>query len=186
LTGSATSASLGQATNLVGALGAFTSTAGFALTDNEALLVNGAVSDTGAASTLVLTTKTGGLTLAGNVSATNVLDLVSAGSIGQTGGSISAGSLTGSAATSASLTQATNLVGALGAFTSTAGFALTDNEALLVNGAVSDTGAASTLVLTTKTGGLTLAGNVSATNVLDLVSAGSISQTGGSISAGSL
>ncbi|WP_158927924.1 filamentous hemagglutinin N-terminal domain-containing protein, partial [Acidisphaera sp. S103] len=187
LTGSAVaSASLTRPTNLVGTLGAVSTGAGFALTDNEALLVDGAVSDTGAASTLALTTRTGNLTLAGTVSATNGLDLVSAGSIVQTGGLIDIGTLTGTAATSASLTQATNLVGTLGAFSTTAGFALTDNEALTVAGAVSDTGAASTLELITKTGGLTLAGNVSASNVLNLVSAGSISQSGGAISARTL
>ncbi|HEY4171525.1 MAG TPA: filamentous hemagglutinin N-terminal domain-containing protein, partial [Rhodopila sp.] len=187
LTGSAvTSASLTQPTNFVGNLGAFTAGAGFALTDNEALSVTGPVTDTGGSSTLALTTRTGDLTLGGNVSATNVLDLVSAGSIVQAGGSIGAGFLTGTAVTSANLTQATNLVGTLGAFSSTAGFALTDNEALTVAGAVTDTGGSSTLALTTKTGGLTLAGNVSAGNVLNLVSAGSISQVSGSVSAGTL
>ena len=187
LTGSAlTSVSLTQPGNLVGALGAFATGAGFALADNQALLVNGPVSDTGPASTLALITETGDLTLAGNVSATNVLDLVSRGSISQISGSIVAGSLTGSAATSATLTQASNLVGTLGAFSSAAGFALTDNEALTVTGPVSDTGAASALDLTTRTGGMTLAGDVSASNVLDLVSAGPISQTGGAVSAGTL
>ena len=186
LTGTAISASLTQPVNLVGTLGAFGTSAGFALTDNQALLVNGPVTDTGAASTLALTTKTGGITLAGTVSAANVVDLISAGTIGQIGGTLLAATLTGSAGVSASLTQPGNLVGTLGAFSTAAGYALSDNEALLVNGPVVDTGAASTLALTTKTGDITLAGTVSAANIVDLISAGAISQTGGNLIAGTL
>ena len=125
----------------------------------------GPVSDTGAASTLALTTKTGDITLAGTVSATNMVDLISAGTISQTGGSITAAHADRQRDDSASLTQPTNLVGTLGAFSTTAGFALTNDEALRVDGPVTDTGAASTLALTTKTGGITLAGTVSAANV---------------------
>ncbi len=182
LTGSAASVSLAQVTNLIGTLGAFASSGGFALKNGQALLVNGPVSVSGAG-TLALSTTTGGLTMAGNLSAANAVDLVSAGTISQSGGSISAISLSGSAATSASLTRVTNLIGTLGVFTSTAGFAFTDGQALLVNGPVNDSGVASTLVLTTQAGGLTLAGDINATNVLDLISAGTISQTGGSIAA---
>ncbi len=97
-----------------------------------------------------------------------------------------AGTLTGSAATSASLTQPTNLIATLGAFSTTAGFALVNNKSLLVAGPVQDTGGASTLALTTKTGDIALAGNVSATNVVDLNSAGAIIQTGGSLAARTL
>ena len=187
LTGStATSASLTQPTNLIDTLGAFSTTAGFALVNNKPLLVAGPVQDTGGASTLALTTKTGDIALAGDVSATNVVDLISAGAISQTGGSLVARTLTGSAATSASLTQPTNLIDTLGAFSTTAGFALVNNEPLLVAGPVQDTGGASTLALTTKTGDITLAGNVSATNGVDLISAGAISQTGGSLVARTL
>ena len=182
LTGTATAVSLTQTSNAIGTLGAFTTTAGFALTDSTALLVNGPVTDTGNAAALALRTTSGGLTLAGNISAADAIDLVSAGTIGQASGSITAITLTGSAAASASLNQVTNLVGTLGAFTTSLGFLLTDGQSLLVSGAVTDSGAASTLALTT-TGGLTLANNVNATNVLDLVAAGTISQTGGSIGA---
>ena len=140
LTGSAgTSANLTDPSNLIGRLSAFTTTAGFALVDNQALVVAGPVKDTGTTSALVVTTKSGDVTLAGNVSA-NVVDLTSAGAISQTGGTLMAGILTGSAATSASLTQPTNLVGSLGAFSTTAGFALEDNRSLLVTGPVTDTG----------------------------------------------
>ena len=186
LTGSAgTSANLTDPSNLIGRLSAFTTTAGFALVDNQALVVAGPVKDTGTTSALVVTTKSGDVTLAGNVSA-NVVDLISAGAISQTGGTLMAGILTGSAATSASLTQPTNLVGSLGAFSTTAGFALEDNRSLLVTGPVTDTGTVSMLALTTKTGDINLDGNLSAANLADLISAGAISQTGGTLIAGTL
>ena len=186
LIGNAGTVSLTNGGNAIGTLGAFSTTAGFALVDNTPLTVSGPVKDTGAASTLALTTKTGGITLAGTVSAINIVDLVSAGAINQTSGTLIAGVLTGSAATSASLAQPTNLVGTLDAFTTAAGFALTDNQPLLVTGPVKDTGAASTLALTTKTGDITLAGTVSAINIVDLISAGAISQTSGTLMAGTL
>ena len=154
--------------------------------NNKSLLVAGPVQDTGGGSPLALTTRTGDITLAGDVSATNVVDLNSAGAINQTGGSLVAGTLTGSAATSASLTQPANQIDTLGAFSTTAGFALVNNKSLLVAGPVTDTGGASTLALTTRTGDITLAGNVSATNVVNLISAGAINQTGGSLVAGTL
>ena len=138
------------------------------------------------AGTLAITTNTSGISLAGTITAADTLELVSAGKITQTSGSISTGFLTGSAITSASLTQPSNLIGTLGSFVSTAGFALTNNQALTINGPVSDTGAASTLALTTQNGGLTLGDNVNATNVLDLISSGTISQTSGTIGAGTL
>jgi hypothetical protein len=93
---------------------------------------------------------------------------------------------TGNVFGAASFVGTTNQIGTLGAFTTGNGFALTDSQALTGNGAVNDTGAGSTLALKTTTGGITLTGNVSAINVLDLISAGAISQTGGSISAGTL
>ena len=187
LTGSAgTSASLTQPTNKVGALGAFSTTAGFSLVDDQALLVAGPVQDTGAASTLALTTKTGDITLAGTVSAANIVDLIAAAAINQTGGTLTAATLTGSAGTTASLTQPTNKVGALGAFSTTAGFSLVDDQGLLVAGPVQDTGAASTLALTTKTGDITLAGTVSAANIVDLIAAAAINQTGGTLTAATL
>jgi fibronectin-binding autotransporter adhesin len=186
LTGSATSASLTQLGNLVGTLGAFSTSAGFALTDNQALLVTGPVIDAGAASTLALTTKTGDITLTGTVTAINLVDLISAGAINQTAGTLIANVLTGSAATSASLTKPVNLVGTLGAFSTTAGFALTDDQPLLVNGPVVDTGATSALALTSKIGDITLAGTVHAANIVNLISAGTISQTGDRLIAGTL
>ena len=174
--------------NLVGTLGPFTSFSGFALTDNEALTVVGPVTDSGTGAGVSLTTTTGGITLAGAINAAgDTLTLISAGSIVQTGGSIDVAALSGSAATSANLTQAGNLVGAVGGFATAAGLALTDNEALTVNGPVTDSGIGQTVALTTPTGGITLNGVITAANdTLDLVSAGAISQSGGSINVATL
>ena len=148
------------------------------------LTLGATLSTSASAGTVKLSAGTGGIGLNGDVGATT-LNLVSAGAISQTGGTITAGTLTGSA-TSASLTQGPNPIGTLGAFTTTAGFALVDNEALTVTGPVKDTGASSTLALATETGGITLFGNVSAKNVLDLSSAEGISQLSGAISAATL
>jgi hypothetical protein len=196
LTGSAaTSASLTQPGNLVAALGAFSTSSGFALTDNEALVVAGPVTDTGAASTLALTTRTGGLTLTGTVSATNIVDLISAGAINQTGGTLIAGTLTGNATTSASLTQQGNRIGKLSNFTAS-GLSLTDGADLTISGNVNG-GPSVTLVgsgsitvaaggavsgsaiTTTATGNIDIAGAVQGSNSLALVSdTGSIAETG--------
>jgi hypothetical protein len=116
----------------------------------------------------------------------NIVDLIAAAAINQTGGVLTAATLTGSAGTSASLTQPTNRVATLGAFGTTAGFSLVDDQALLVAGPVQDTGAASSLALTTKTGDITLAGTVSAVNIVDLIAAAAINQTGGVLTAATL
>jgi hypothetical protein len=196
LTGSAaTSASLTQPGNLVGALGAFSTSSGFALTDDKALVVAGPVIDTGTASTLALTTRTGGITLAGTVNATNIVDLISAGAISQTGGTLSADTLTGSATASASLTQPANRIAKLGNF-SASGLSLTDGADLTIGGTVNG-GPSVTLfgsgsitvaaggavsgntVTTTATGNLDIAGAVQGSNSLALVSStGSIAETG--------
>ena len=97
----------------------------------------------------------------------STLRLDSIGPITQTTGPLVVTNLTGSAGTSASLTDPTNQVGTLGAFTTTAGFALVDDQALQVIGPVKDTGATSTLSLTTRTGDITLAGAVTATNIAE-------------------
>ena len=102
--------------------------------------VTGPVTDTGVASTLALTTKTGGITLAGTVGATDVVELISAGAISQSGGRLIAKTLTGSATGSASLTQPVNLIGKLGTFSTSSAFALEDSLALTVAGTVSAPG----------------------------------------------
>jgi filamentous hemagglutinin family protein len=129
--GAGTSASLTDPTNLVGSLGAFTTTTGFALVDNQALLVAGPVKDTGTASTLSLTTRTGDITLGGAVSAANLVNLVSAGAISETG-TLTAGTLSGLAATSANLNGA-NRIATLGDFT-TGSFKLNNSADLLIAG----------------------------------------------------
>ncbi len=182
LTGTAGSASLNQP-NLVGSLGAFTTSGGFALTDNEALPVTGPVTDSGTGQTVALTTLIGGITLNGSISAaSDTLTLTSAGATSQPGGSIDVATLTGSATTSANLLQPANLVGTLGAFSTTTGFALVDNETLGVTGPVTDTGTGQTVALTTLIGGMTFSGAVDApADTLSLNSRGAISQPGGSI-----
>jgi hypothetical protein len=106
------------------------------------------------------------------------LRLDSTGSILQTAGGLTVANLTGSAGTSANLSQPANLIGNLGAFTTGAGFALTDNQSLTVLGPVHDTGAASAIALTSLGGDLNLAGNVSAANSVNLTAAGGINETG--------
>ena len=87
--------------NLITSLRSFTTSgagADFLLTNAQALSVTGPVT---AGGDLTLTTG-GGLTLGGNLTASaGAVDLVSAGAITQTGGAITAASLTGSAGGSA-------------------------------------------------------------------------------------
>jgi hypothetical protein len=116
--------------------------------DNQALLVAGPVQDTGAASTLAMTTTTGGITLAGNVSGTNV-DLVSAGAISQPGGT-----LIGSARADADFPNVS--VSTLGAFSVPNGtLTLIDDPPLTIAGPVT----ARTLDIVAA-GSLVLAGNI--------------------------
>jgi hypothetical protein len=142
LSGRAGTATLGNAGNTIASLGPFSTTAGFALVNDKSLLVAGPVQDTGATSTLALTTRTGDITLAGNVSAGNVVDLISAGAINQTGGALVARTLTGSAGTVASLIDAPltadkNVVSFLGPFSAPAGaIVLVDSVPLTINGAL--------------------------------------------------
>ena len=200
LTGGAATGALLTGPNHVLALGNFNATTGFALTDTPDLTVTGTVNGGSA----VTVTDTGALSIPGSVTGTtvnltgssigisgmvsgpaSVTLSASAGSIAETG-SVNTAFLTGSAATSASLTQPGNLISTLGAFSTSSGFGLTDAAALVVAGPVIDTGTASTLALTTRTGGITLAGTVNATNIVELISAGAISQTGGTLSADTL
>ena len=118
--------------------------------------------------------------------AANALNLVAVGTINQTAGSISAITLTGSADSANLAGQATNLIGTLGAFTTTEGFVLNDNQSLTVTGPVVDNGSDTAIELTTVSGDITLAGNISAVNQVSLFSAGTMSQTGGSIVAAQL
>jgi hypothetical protein len=131
---------LTQPDNLVGTLGPFSTTAGFALVNNQTLLVVGSIKDSGTASTLALTTKTGDIDLAGRVSAANIVDLVSAGAIGQSGGTLAADTLAGSAVGAASLT-ANNQIAKLGNF-SAGNLVLNDAVDLLIGGTLNAAGVA--------------------------------------------
>jgi hypothetical protein len=159
LTGSsAGNASFAQPGNLVANLGAFTTTTGgnngnFALTNGQALNITG-----------LLNTGTGAVTL------------TSAGTIAEpAGGLITAGTLTGSSAGGASLTQA-NQVATFGPFNNTTSglLSFTDSQPLMTAGAVNSAGG---LTLTT-TGGsnLTLGANLTASGQVTLNSAGNITE----------
>ena len=147
VTGFGDSAALNSPTNLIATLGSFDTTSGFALVNGQALVQAGTLSNF--AGPGISLTVAGALQLTGTVSTfanTSALNLNATGPITQTGGSISAPTLTGSAA-SASLLQATNAIDNLGAFASTGDFALFDSRALNVTGAVS-VGTGRTLSLT--------------------------------------
>jgi len=175
LTGSSVGSTTLNGANLIGTLGNFTA-ANFALTNAQALAVNGSVN--GGASTALKTTA-GNLAINGAVNGTTTT-LTSAGAI--TGsGVITAGTLTGSSVGATTLNGA-NLIGTLGNFTA-ANFALTNAQALAVNGSVN--GGAST-ALTTTAGNLAINGVVNGTTTT-LTSAGAITEgAGGAITAGTL
>jgi filamentous hemagglutinin family protein len=191
LTGSSVDGATLTLDNAVGILGPFSdtgigNTTGLSFTDGEALSTTGAVSSTGP---LTLTTTVGGLTLGGDVTAAGqTVTLNSAGAISQTGGLITAATLTGSSVDGATLTL-DNAVGTLGPFSdtgpgNTTGLSFTDGQALNTAGVVSSTGP---LTLTTTSGGLTLGGAlIAAGRTVTLVSAGQISQTAGSITGATL
>jgi hypothetical protein len=147
--------------------------------------------DAGAGATLTLTTSDGPLTLAANLAAAGgTVDLVSAGALDQTAGIITTATLTGSSIGGASLTDA-NLFASLAGFTNTGvgNVSITDARAsgLTVTSAV-EAGAGATVILTTTNGGsLTLAANLTAAGgTVDLISAGSLTQTSGIITTGAL
>ncbi|HWU78023.1 MAG TPA: hypothetical protein VN043_16110, partial [Rhodanobacter sp.] len=198
LNGSSVGSTTLNGANLIGTLGSFTA-ANFALTNAQALAVSGPVD--GGAST-ALTTTAGDLAINGAVKGTTTT-LTSAGAISEgAGGVITAGTLNGSSVGSTTLNGA-NMIGALGSFTA-ANFALTNAQALTLNGPLTTTGNTGDVSLTTSSGGLTvnadLAGgavalssagglalskNINASTVA-LAATGNISQSGGSITAGTL
>jgi filamentous hemagglutinin family protein len=194
--GTLTGSSAGGATlgdlNHIGSLAGFanTGTGGLSLTDaNPSGLVVTAGVDAGSGD-LSLTTA-GGLTLGANLTAgtpggTQTATLISAGTIYQSGGIITAGTLTGSSAGGATLNDA-NRIGTLAAFANAgaAGFGLTNGGSLTVAGPV-DAGTGN-LSLTTTSGGLALGGNLTAgTQTVTLISAGTIGQSAGIITARTL
>ena len=164
LTGSADSTTTLNGANQIATLGAFANTGGaFALTDDENLTISGAVN-------------------AGNYRTT----LVDTGTIGESTGTIDAGSLTGSS-TGGTTLNGSNLIASLVAFTNTGagGVALKDGEALTVNGIVN--AGAGALALTTTSGNLAIANALSTTGAASLNSAGTLKETGsGAIDSASL
>ncbi len=223
-------ATLGQAGNSIALLGDTTVTGGaFTLVDSFPLTVSGtvkadaiALTNTGASltvgaagslattgGTIALTVATGAIDLVGTVDATSagVVELTAGGNAGQSGGSITAGTLRGNVGGALTLAQPANAIGTIGALavkgdaTVTSSIALditgafaaaniavtgsaAANAALSVSGTASATG---TMTLATGAfGGIALTGAVTATT-LDLT-AGSpgIAQTGGSIAATTL
>jgi filamentous hemagglutinin family protein len=159
LTGSAGSVALTSG-NMIAALGPFTTTGGFALTDARALEVTGAVqagvgTPSSGSPTLALESA-GLLTLDSTASLTGgvvQLDATASGDV-VADGTVSAFTLTGSAAGAGSFSNASNAVQNLGAFTTGSGFSLTSGGTVNVSGAV-QAGAGATLALTAN--GLTMA-----------------------------
>ncbi len=195
------------ALNVTGSLSA----ANVTLTDSSgglALTIGGSVTSTG---TTRLAAPNGQIWLIGAVNANSgTIDLNSGDGVIQTSGSLVAGTLrSGSGVTgSVSLASATNAIGKLDNFAVTAGdFLLTDARALTVNGVVSagsitltDSAVGTALTvsgvldatvrdtLTASNGSILLTGAVDATSTgtIDLNAAAGVTQTTGSITAGTL
>jgi fibronectin-binding autotransporter adhesin len=178
--GSVGGATLG-AQNVIGTLGPFTNTGpgSFSFNTTTALGVSGAV-DAGTQN-LALSVS-GGLTIGASMSAGGTVSLNIFGPIAQTGGVITAGTLSGFSFGGASFTGA-NQVQALGPFSNIfgGGFALTNARAVDVTGAVS--AGTQNLTLTTTAGALTLDASLSAGGFAALNSAGALTQAAGTISA---
>ena len=174
--------SVGNATldgnNHINILGSFS--ADFSLTNGQTLTVEGPL-DGGPS--VALTTTAGDLIINGAVSGVTTT-LTSAGAISEgAGGSITAGTLTGSSVGNINL-LGTNQVAALGAFTSGGDFAFNNARTLTVSNAPSANGGAGNLTLTTTGAGsdLVLASNLVG-NTVTLGAGRNISQTAGAITA---
>jgi filamentous hemagglutinin family protein len=191
LTGSSSGGTTLTKANLFADLGAFANsgTGGITLSDGKALIVLGVV-NAGTGNFALTTTGAGSnISLDKSITAGATVDLVSAGTIGQTNvGTITAATFVGSSAGGTTLSKA-NVITDLGAFTNTGagGFALEDASALTVNGAV-NAGTGNLTLITTGTGNnIALGKALTAGGTVDLVSTGSISQgTPGIITAATL
>ena len=171
LSGSSTGATSLTGSNTIATLGTFTAS-GFTLNDSAALTVSGVVNGGTSASI----TDTALLTIQGTVSATAIalkgssvaisglvtdggsgtVSLIATGGTISEGGSVIAGTLSGSSTGATGLTGS-NTIGTLGTFTAS-GFTLNDGIPLSVNGILSG-GASATIQ---DTGLLTVAGTISA------------------------
>jgi hypothetical protein len=182
LTGSSVGGATLTGANRVTSLGAFSDTGagnatGFSFTDAQALGTAGTVQSSGQI-TLKTTGGTGSaLTLGGNLTATgNTVTLTTSGAIGQAGGIITAGMLTGTAVGSVSLDK-NNAVGTFNFSNSlvSGDVSFTDAVPLTVSGGFSN----QDLTITTTSGaGITLTGTLHASANLTLDSAGTIAETG--------
>jgi fibronectin-binding autotransporter adhesin len=187
LTGSSVGVTTLNAANAIGDLGAFTSSGGFALKDAKSLTVTGAVN--AGTGNLTLTTMGSGsnLSIANTLSSSGTLDLVSVGTLDESGsGMIDASSLTGSSVGATTL-NAANAIGDLGAFTTGNGaFSLSDADLLTVTGAVNAGTGNLTLTTTGAKHNLTIDKALTGATI-NLVSAGAIaSGSAGILTAGTL
>ena len=178
LTGSSAGSTTLTAANQIGSLGAFTSSGSFSLTDAQSLTVGGVLNVTGGNASLATTGSGHNLTVNAAVSDSgHTLSLTSAGTIGQaSAGVLTAATFTGSSDGNTTLNSA-NLIGSVGAFTSSGGFQLTDAQSLTVNGALNATGCC--VVLQTTGSGSNMMIDAAITNTahtLQLYSGGTISE----------
>ncbi|QNK01456.1 filamentous hemagglutinin N-terminal domain-containing protein [Dyella telluris] len=178
LTGSSQGATTLTGVNRVGQLAGFTAN-GFSLANTGALLVGGPLDSVGR---VALSTSGGDLTLQGAVNGTDVSLVASGGAVKQSGGALVANSLSGSSTGASALNQRGNAIGSLGNYSSGGDFSLVDASALTVSGVLSSAG-----YLAMSVGGdLVLANAVSGQTVVLDAAAGSITQTGGTLTAGTL
>ena len=195
LTGSSVGGTTLNKANKIANLGAFTTSGGnFALTDAQVLTVAGDV-ETDATTGTTNTATAGDLTLTTAGASDNLVlnanlightvTLTSADTIGQSGGIITAATLTGSSVGDTTMNKA-NKITDLGAFTTSGGnFALTDAQALTVNGAV-DTDVTPGTTNTATAGALTLNSDLAIDadltgSTVDLISAGVITEGSGAV-----
>jgi filamentous hemagglutinin family protein len=164
--------------NQIGDLDTFTNdgAGGFALTNDQTLVIDGAVS-VGSGNLALTTTGTGNIVIEKAVRNGGSTALTSAGTIAEGSvGSLTTGTLTGSAAGTTMLNGA-NQVTTLGAFTDTGGnFALTDGRSLTVLGTM-NTGTKN-LTLQTTSGDLVISGPIDGNTVTLGSAAGEVDGTG--------
>ncbi len=210
LTGTAaTSASLtGTAfSNSIGTVNGFTAASGFTLDDgiglsmlglisggpNVTVLNNGALAIGGAVTAAAVSLTAGSITIPGTVGGTTVGLFGTVGAITEIG-VLNAVTLTGTAATSASLTGTafSNSIGTVNGFNAPSGFTLDDGSSLTVlgavtggpgvtvldNGALVINGTVSATAISLTAGSITIPGTVSGSSVALFGTVGAISETG--------
>ncbi len=180
LTGRAAGAVL-DGPNVIGALAGFTATGGsttaggFTLRNTQSLTLSGPLQAASATLTVA-----GDLVVGASLSASSV-SLVATGAITQTGGTITAAALGGSAGGGIALTASGNAITRVGSLSAGAPLSLTDGLGLTVSGPVSAPSATLTVA-----GGLTLDSSVTVPGALTMNAAGAITQTSGTLTAGTL